>query len=53
MPVFIDISECDKLQGFYPYMEDVQVFAFTVNGENRGNALAFLDYLVESGRKSG
>ena len=47
VPIFIDVSECTKLQGIYPHMEDVHVIAFTVNGENSPNALAFLDYLLE------
>lgn len=47
VPVFIDVSDCERLQDAYLYTEDVCVIAFAVKGGNETNALAFLDYLME------
>ena len=47
VPVFIDVSDCEKLQDTYLYSEDAYVIAFAVEGGNVSNVLEFLDYLME------
>lgn len=47
VPIFIDVSKSQKLQGFYPYADNVCVMAFAVNSENNEEARCFLDYLMQ------
>lgn len=47
VPVFIDVSACEKLQSLYPRLEDGYVIAFAVNGKNGLHAIEFLDYIFD------
>lgn len=47
IPVFIDITQCKKLEQNYSYTIEKPVFAFMVNATNLELSLEFLDYLTE------
>lgn len=47
IPVFIDITKCEKLQQNYDYTTEKPIFAFMVNAENIELSVEFLDYLME------
>ena len=47
IPVFIDITKCEKLQSNYNYTIEKPVFAIMINAENTELSVKFLDYLME------
>lgn len=47
IPVFIDVSFCEKLKDLYPYDTNEYVIALTINSSNIVKALEFIEFLME------